>query len=1005
MTGGRWSEARELFFRAREMSSGDRLAFLAQATDCAQLRLDVESLIAHDELAVEWMPDLSDGSSSEAPKDLGPYRIEREIGRGGMGIVYQATRQDGTFEKTVAVKIVNTRAVDASLIRRFLQERQILAGIEHPFIARLIDGGVAADYRPYLVMEHVDGVSIKDYCSDSTRTRRQILELFCRVCSAVHFLHQNLIVHGDLKPSNILVTEHGDPKILDFGVARMIDDAARPHQSSRAYPLTSSYASPEQIHCKPITTTSDVYSLGVVLLELLAYRDPHFCKAVWNECDSSERVGSLEAVSGSLPVQRLAAWRFGSIWGELESVVLKALEEDPARRYGSAESMAGDIRSHLDGYPVSSRDPSWPYRVSKFVLRNMRGAVVALAFSLSVVFFVITTRSALNDARSEAAARKTVNLFLVHLFDRADPSVARDGTVSARELVERAAMDVKHAFREDPIRRSELNTTLGVILRKLGLHERAQLLLGEALQERRQVFGPDSSEVAISLFQLAVLKQEKGEYSEAESLFESSIEIQERVSPSDGLLAPTLGHFADLQRLLGQYQRSEELFSKGFEAMARAVESPIVEMKLRTGRGVLLAEKGKIGEAKVQYLKAIGIGERSLGRGHLDLAVPIGMLASLYLQAGDIEHAMSFCQRALSIRESYLEPEHPAIYDLLHTLAQIYSSAGDDDLAEELYQRILADSEVGNGGGNAELGASLHNLAVLYSQQERLDRAEVLYGRALHSFETTLGKKNPRAATVLEGLSFIQSSRGNSERAIALLTLALDTRVSILGWTHEDVAHNLSNLGSTYFLLGKYDRAEPLYERAHEIFVETLGSSSVFVASPLSNLAAVYLATERLELAEEYYRRALEIRESYFGLDHTAVARCRIGLGEVFVRKEKFERAGTLFQSVVSSMEGLLLKYPEDRRVLRMLAWGYLGLGTSAAGEEEMGLARRSWLRSLACLEPVVRNSEETRLLDLYAKVLIHLGRLVEAEPIVARLTDKKWSDRSFLELCRRYGL
>ncbi|HXU46378.1 MAG TPA: serine/threonine-protein kinase, partial [Thermoanaerobaculia bacterium] len=397
MTPERWQRVQDLLEVAFERSEDERGAFLAES--CGEdeaLRSEVEAMLALETELGDFIEtpvfDLPGDSGLEPGSRLGPYRIVSELGRGGMGAVYLAERADSEYEKKVAIKLLKRGLDTDELIRRFRGERQILARLDHPNIGRLLDGGTTGDGRPYLVMDYVVGRPIDAYCSERNLPLPERLRLFGQVCRAVHFAHQNLVVHRDLKPGNILVTADGSPKLLDFGIAKLIEDDAEPFATVAALKMmTTEFASPEQVRGEPVTTATDVYSLGALLYRLLVGRSPYrpvtegraaLAEAV---CEQTPIRPSLAAAEGP-EADRDAGKR---LRGDLDNIVLRALQKDPARRYESAEQLASDVQRHLDGLPVLARPDSLGYRVGKFVNRHRMGVGLAAAALVAVLAFAI----------------------------------------------------------------------------------------------------------------------------------------------------------------------------------------------------------------------------------------------------------------------------------------------------------------------------------------------------------------------------------------------------------------------------------------------------------------------------------------------------------------------------------------------------------------------------------------------------------------------------------------
>ncbi|HSS52911.1 MAG TPA: serine/threonine-protein kinase, partial [Thermoanaerobaculia bacterium] len=527
MTPERWGEVKSVLDGALEMRPGERAAFVAAACgEDSELRQEVESLLEFEAGSAGFIEEPLFGRFAELEglaegQRVGPYQVVREIGRGGMGAVYLAVRADEEFDQRVALKLVGTGSA-AEIVRRFRAERQILAHLDHPNIAKLLDGGTAEDGRPYFVMEYVEGRPIDEVAG--SLPLRERLALFREVCAAVHFAHQNLVVHRDLKPANVLVTADGVPKLLDFGIAKLLDpgrtDPALSELGLR--PMTLQYASPEQVGGTPVTTASDVYALGVLFHVLLTGRSPYPVaandrKALERAITQGETVRPSQAVERREDARRLA--------GDLDTIVLRAMDLKPERRYASAEQLAADVQRYLDGLPVLARKDTAGYRLGKFVRRHKLGVAAAAAVLLLILGFSVTVTLLLRKAQGERDRAEAVSDFLSDLFERADPSQSRGEAIIAREVLDRGRQKIAGELQKAPEMRAALMQTMGRVYRSLGVYDQARPLLEESLRLRRQTRGTDPLDVAASELNLALALQEDSKRrAEAEVLLRKALE-------------------------------------------------------------------------------------------------------------------------------------------------------------------------------------------------------------------------------------------------------------------------------------------------------------------------------------------------------------------------------------------------------------------------------------------------------------------------------------------------
>ncbi|MDQ3627077.1 MAG: serine/threonine-protein kinase [Verrucomicrobiota bacterium] len=531
----RWERVAELFDAAVTLAKPERTKFLEQeCADDPELRAEIESLLAADEEDSEFMED----SPLEVPRELfaemttelsgekfGAYRIIREIGRGGLGTVYLGQRADEAFEKEVAIKAVRRGLDTEDILRRFRAERQILAQLDHPNIARLIDAGSTEEGRPYFVMEYVEGKPICSYCETRKLSTAERLQLFCLVCSAVTYAHQRLVIHRDIKPSNILVTGEGVPKLLDFGIAKLLSADVEMFTQTAAglRAMTPEYASPEQVGGLPITTSTDIYSLGVLLYELLTGQKPYrltthtqeeLSRAVTDEIPERPST-ALRGASFQVAKSRDLESRATSLRGDLDTIVLMALRKEPARRYSSVAQFSEDIRRHLDGRPVMARKDTFQYRAAKFVRRNKVGVAAAALVVLSLITGMALTLTQARIAREQrdaaqrasARAEKT-SRFLQGFLSSANPNWYGRGKgrtdVTVREAIDDAARRIDTELANEPEVRGDLHHTIGEIYRVAGEYEVALEHFRRSLDSYREAHGEQYPKVAMGLYYLAV---------------------------------------------------------------------------------------------------------------------------------------------------------------------------------------------------------------------------------------------------------------------------------------------------------------------------------------------------------------------------------------------------------------------------------------------------------------------------------------------------------------------
>ncbi|MEM7351603.1 MAG: serine/threonine-protein kinase, partial [Acidobacteriota bacterium] len=700
----RWQRTEELFHAAGQLAPQERRAFLLRA--CGK-DLDwveeIEGLLdaapgvdRHVDGVISQTLSLAAQQKKGRPPGLqqvGPYKILRELGRGGMSTVYLAERSDQHFHKLVAVKVVKRGMDTAEILRRLRQERQILAHLEHRHISRLLDGGNTADGRPYFVMEYVDGEPIDRYCVRLELSVEQRLGLFRDVLAAVAYAHRNLVVHRDLKPANILITGRGEVKLLDFGIAKVLDPERAADFSATAAPLrffTLDYASPEQILGQPLNTASDVYSLGVLLFELLTGRRPYDGDVKDRGLSRSEKERAICQLDPPRPSDRI----FGTgakhealrrrLRGDLDAIVRKALERQQSGRYLSVEQFAEDLRRHQQGLPVRACQDTLVYRAGKFLRRHrlaVGGATAAILTLASLVTFH-TTRLATerNRAQIERDKSRQVASFLRGLFENADPGRSRGAQVTARDLLAQGAARIAAELADQPDVRAELMDLIGSVYLTLGLYEDADPLLRASEDLRRERFGEQASETIASRLHRGQWLHAVGRYDEADSAFQELLR-----TPGDGpQWAEILNAYADLLFDLERPEEAETLFRQVLEIRRRLFGDghALVATSLND-LGAALYARGELVAAEEPLRQALELRRRLLGQDHPQLAITLGTLGVLRFAQGDSEEAQQLLADALAIRRRVYGEEHPSVSDTLNNLGEVCRRRGDLDAAVE----------------------------------------------------------------------------------------------------------------------------------------------------------------------------------------------------------------------------------------------------------------------------------------------------------------------------------
>jgi eukaryotic-like serine/threonine-protein kinase len=845
MNPERWRRIEELFRAVADRPAAEREDYLTRVCGGdAELRREVLELVAHD-TADSFLNNtikIAAHAVTAAPPDeltsqrIGPYRLTRLIGRGGMGAVYEAVRDDDEFRKRVAIKLIKSGMESDFVRERFLRERQILASLDHPHIARLLDGGTTVEGQPYFVMEFVAGETITAYCDRRQLSLDEKLKLFRDVCSAVQHAHCKLVIHRDLKPGNILVTEDGAPKLLDFGIAKLL--ATDPGEAvitaeATARLMTPDYASPEQLRGGAITTATDVYSLGVVLYELLTARRPcQFETSAPLEigrtiCDTETPRPSEAARKHTAAPAKLAR----RLAGDLDNIVLMALRKEPERRYQSVEQFSEDIRRHLAGLPVMAREDTFSYRAAKFVGRHKAGVVAlillaALAVALAMsAARIVCERDRANQA---AATAEAVTQSLVSVFEFADPGQSRGNAITAQELLDQGTAKVVRELKDQPLVQAKLMDTIGGLYLAIGAYDRAQPLLADALELRRQTVGAEPLDVAESLHHLAALAYQKGDHAGSETMYREALQLRR------SLLGPKSLKAADSMAELGR----------------------------------VLVARGKFAEAEPLVRDALALRRSQLEPEHKDIADSLlHGLGRLLGQQGKFAEAAEVYRQALAIYRKLYGGENPFVAASLNNLAVMLKELGDYRGAEALFRESLAMRRKLLGAEHPDVAASLANLASLLQDKREYPEAERFYRQALLLRRKLFGENHVRLAATMNNLGTLLATRGDYAGSEALHRQALAICRKEWGEDHAEVGASLYNLANVFYLKGQPAEAEKLQRQAIAVFQKTLQSEHWMIQRSRSHLGACLFKLKRYREAEE------QLLLAYAGLKATRGAR------------------------------------------------------------------------------------------------------------------------------------
>ncbi|MEM7505036.1 MAG: serine/threonine-protein kinase, partial [Pseudomonadota bacterium] len=717
-----WEQVQVVVDESLHLSVAERGAFLEKACfGNPELKREVDSLLAGADEASDFFEEPIVSLHTDRPKDavvdrrVGAYKIRHQVGSGGMGSVYLASRADD-FEKSVAIKILKRGMDTDEIVRRFEHERQILANLDHPNISKLLDGGTTNDGRPYFVMEQVEGEPIDRYCDDHRLSTRERLELFRKVCSAVHFAHQNLVVHRDLKPGNILVTEDGEPKLLDFGIAKLLESEKLSTQTptvpmltvAGAGPMTPPFASPEQVRGDAITTSSDVYSLGVLLFKLLTGHRPyrlrdHSMSGLFQAIQEEEPSKPSDAVLctdtyelggriSTLTPESVSETRDGdprtlrrSLAGDLDCIVLKTLRKQPKDRYGSVEQLSEDIRRHLEGLPVLARQGTLAYQTVKFFRRHKTRIAMLGAVILTVLFGIGWGMSQTQAERERqlAARERQVSESLADMVERLrglHPDAGEEPDFASTFHAELAQY-------VDDLKLAVILNDQADSLKQRGGITTAEIIFREALDMKRRLLNDEHPSVIRGMNNLADVLWSQGKYEEAEAIYLETIDLRIRVHGRESLeTARTLNNLGIVYQNTGDLDAAERLSQESLDIRRRLLGPDSDEVgRALNNRAFLQYLLGNLSAAEADYREALRIFQDRYGSDDGRVARVLRNLAPVLLAKGDREGALNAAESALAILQKGFK--HWQIADVESVLGECLMALGRFDQAEELINR------------------------------------------------------------------------------------------------------------------------------------------------------------------------------------------------------------------------------------------------------------------------------------------------------------------------------
>jgi serine/threonine-protein kinase len=915
MEAERWREVDRLFAAALDWPPEERAVSLEKACQGdPDLRAEVERLLSVDErlggfLEQPAVPSWTVAGESDEDGPLGPYRLLRRLGSGGSGTVYLARRDDEQYKRLVAIKILRSGLEGTEIYHRFLAERQILARLEHPNIARLYDGGSTPDGRPYLVMELVEGLPVDVYCDRHRLSIDRRLELFRGICGAIQYAHQNLLVHRDIKPLNILVTADGEPKLLDFGIAKQLaaegeESGAQTRTGLRL--MTPSFASPEQVRGEAVTTASDVYSLGVLLYELLVGRSPYrLSTGLPHEIETaiceqeperpSQALVRAAGVEPEVPAGKVAAARDARVpalvrrlAGDLDNIVLKALRKEAPRRYPSAAALSQDVENHLLNLPVAARPDTLAYRTRMFVRRH-RAAVLAAAAVLALVagFLVSLVLQGRQLARERDKANYALT-FLVDTFQQADPFHTRGERLSARDILDRGAGRVSRELAGQPDVQAALMDAIGRVDLGLGRLDQAAPLLEGALAARRKALGPTSLEVAQSLDHVAAVRFQRSDFKGSEQLLRQSLALKRGLPGDHGVeVARTLNQLGDTLARQGAPKTAEPLHREALAAARRAEgrEGPAVAASL-IALASRLDEQANYPAAEAMLQQGLAMESRLLGEQNADVISHRQALSGLLTNQGKFKEAEAVVRHTIEV-ERKIVSEGPDLAELYNNLAVALTGERRFAEAEALYRRSLAIFRTAYGDSDYRVAETLGNLGGSLEGEKKYEEAVGAHQQALEIRRRLYGPKGPEVGHSLLHLAKAQRELGRPGVSATLAQQAVANLEAAFGPQHPYAAYAHMALGLALLDQGKAEAAESHLRQSVMVLTKSLPSVHPQLALGKVELATCLARLGRLDEADALLRESLPRLQTLFGPGAPPVKQAQ------GVRDEILRRRGT----------------------------------------------------------------------------------------------------------------
>jgi len=943
MNSERWEKIGILFDEALKLDEPERTEFLQSACgDDIEMLEEVRSLIEADTNIPLVLKDNADAIKISRRleyegKVIGKYKIIKQIAEGGMGSVFLAERADGQFEQKVALKIIKPGMSSDEIIKRFQFERQILARLQHPNIARLYDGGLTDENLPYFTMEYVEGETIDEYCDKNNLSVSERLKLFIKVCGAIQYAHQNLVIHRDLKPWNIIIKKDGTVKLLDFGIAKVFTEDDLPEQAALTrtglHVMTPEYASPEQIKGEPVTTSTDIYSLGLILYKLLTGESAYEIKSTsalelekvicHTEPQKPSTIIKTIRTQDNIKTERISSVRktqadklIKTLSGDLDNICLMALRKEPERRYPSVDRFQRDIVNYLEERPVWARQSTIRYRTGKFISRHkisvISAALLFLIVTLLTTFYMIQLRKERDKAELESQKAKEVAGFLKDIFKLSDPYEARGDTITVRELLEKGSQKIHRELSDQPDVKATMLDIMGQVYLNLGLYDKSEALLKEALDIRRKINSNDV-DLGKSLNSVGQLYLTKGEYDKAEPILKEALSVYENLSEKDNEnYVSAIDNAAWYSNVTGDFNRSDSLYDLAIKVLRNNYKDRS-ELLFITMNDLALNfhEEGKYEESESLFKEALELQKKFYGdKPHPEVSTTTYNLAELLRDKGNYDEAERMFQTSLDMDIRLNGPEHPDVAYSLQGLASIYRLKGNFKAAEKLYIQVLNMRRKFLGPEHPDVAYATYNVGLLFYSEEKYDSSKKYFEQALEMHRKLNGTKHPSVAKCIEKLSYINFRKGNYKKAENLIRQAIEINKESVGVINISYANNLLVLSMIKSALHDYDTVAVLSSEVLKTLNEVMGTDkSPFVANCLRVMAKLAVNENNYAKADSLFRRSLKLYKQIIGENNISIISASFDYSKLLIKSGALNKA---FDLVDKNLQILESKFKED---------------------------------------------------------------------------------------------